>query len=204
MCAGAIFARFLGNAYVLVGNWRVSGFSYPFRQPKIKPGSREKMKLKIRTKDLALATIYAALYAALVIVFTPISFGLAQFRVAGILRPGIAKKWILAFGYGIGALVANFFSPFAGPWDLVFMPVMSVIAGLAGYFVAKRFGGNYFVCGIVTATIIAASLSFMFEQLGIAPMLIAVLPLFAVEQAVCLIGGCIFLLIGKRFAWWKT
>jgi uncharacterized membrane protein len=185
-------------------NWRVSGFSYPFRQPKIKPGSREKMNQKIRTKDLALTTIYAALYAALVIIFTPISFGLAQFRVAGILRPGIAKKWILAFGYGIGALVANFFSPFAGPWDLVFMPVMSVVAGLAGYFVAKRFGGNYFICGAVTAAIIAVSLSFMFEQLGIAPMLVAVLPLFVVEQAVCLIGGFIFLLIGKRFTWWKT
>ncbi len=139
------------------------------------------MKLKIQTKDLALTTIYAALYAALVIVFTPISFGSAQFRIAGILRPGIAKNWILAFGYGIGALVANFFSPFAGPLDLVFMPVMSVFAGLAGYFVAKRFNGNYFVCGAVTATIIAVTYSFMFEQLGIAPMLVAVLPLFVVD-----------------------
>jgi uncharacterized membrane protein len=184
----------------LAGEWIL----LPVPPTKIKPGSREKMHLKIKTKDLALTTIYVALYAARVIVFNPISFGLAQFRVAGMLRPAIAKKWILAFGYGIGALVANFFSPFAGPWDLVFMPVMSVVAGLAGYFVAKRFGGNYFVCGAVTATIIAASLSFMFEQLGIAPMLVAVLPLFVVEQTVCLIGGFVFMLIGKRFAWWKT
>jgi uncharacterized membrane protein len=160
--------------------------------------------LKIKTKDLALTTIFAALYAALVYVAIPISFGVAQFRIAGALRPGIAKKWILAVGYGVGVLVANFFSPYAGPWDLVFMPIMSVVAGFAGYLVAKRFGQNYFVSGVVTAAIIAVSLSFMFEQLGIAPMLVALLPLFVVEQAVCLIGAFIFQLIGKRFKWWQA
>ncbi len=160
--------------------------------------------MKIKTKDLALTTIFAALYAALVYVTIPISFGVAQFRIAGALRPGIAKKWILAVGYGVGVLVANFFSPYAGPLDLVFMPIMSVVAGFAGYLVAKRFGQNYFVSGAVTAAIIAVSLSFMFEQLGIAPMLVALLPLFVVEQAVCLIGAFIFQLIGKRFKWWQA
>jgi len=160
--------------------------------------------LKIKTKDLALTTIFAALYAALVYVLSPISFGIVQFRFAGALRPGIAKKWILAFGYGIGALIANFFSPFAGPWDLVFMPIMSVIAGLTGYFVARHFKQNYFVSGVVTAAVIAVSLSFMFSQLGISPMLVAFLPLFAAEQAVCLIGAFIFQLIGNRFKWWQA
>jgi uncharacterized membrane protein len=159
--------------------------------------------LKIPTKDLALTTIYAALYAALVVVLSPISFGVAQFRIAGALRPAIAKKWVLAFGYGLGALVGNFFSPFAGPWDLIFMPIMSVAAGLAGYFVAKRFGGNYFVSGVVTAVIIALSLSFMFEQLGISPFLLAIGPLLATEFAAILIGGVVFSLIDKRFKWWK-
>jgi uncharacterized membrane protein len=174
----------------------------PVPPTKINPGRSETMKIK--TKDLALTTIYAALYAALVIVLSPISFGLAQFRIAGALRPAIAKKWILAFGYGIGVLAANFFSPFAGPWDLVFMPIMSVVAGIAGYLVAKRFNGNYFISGAVTATVIAICLSFMFEQLGIAPMVVAVIPLFMVEQAVCIIGSIVFLLIGKRYQWWKA
>ena len=78
--------------------------------------------MRLNTKDLALTVIYAALYAALVAVFSPISFGVAQFRIAGALRPAIAKKWILSFGYEVGTLIGNFFSPFAGPWDLVFMP----------------------------------------------------------------------------------
>ena len=105
--------------------------------------------MKMNTKDLTLVTIFAALYAALVYVFAPISFMALQFRIAGVLRPAIAKKWILAFGYAIGVVVGNLFSPFAGPWDLLFMPVMSLLAGLLGYVVSKRFGNKYFVCGFV-------------------------------------------------------
>ncbi len=168
----------------------------------IKPGSREAITLK--TKDLALTTIYAALYAALVYVTIPLSFGVAQFRIAGALRPGIAKKWILAFGYGLGVLAANFFSPFAGPWDLIFMPIMSVIAGLAGYLVAKRFKQNYFISGAVTAVIIAFSLSFMFEQLGISPFIVALPLLLVTELAACLLGAAIFTLIDRRFKWWQA
>ena len=160
--------------------------------------------MKITTKDLALTTIFAALYAALVVAFAPIAFGVAQFRVAGTLRPAIAKKWILAFGYGLGVLISNFFSPFAGPWDLVFMPIMSVIAGLAGFLAAKQFKQNYFVCGAVTAVIIAFSLSFMFEQLGISPFIAALPMLLVTELTACLIGAVVFTLIDKRFKWWQT
>ena len=108
----------------------------------------------------------------------------------------------MAFGYAIGVLVANVFSPFAGPWDLIFMPVMSFLAGVAGYLVAKRFNHNYFVAGFVTATIISVSLSYMFSQLGISPMLVALPYLFVVEQIVCLIGATVFKIIETRFKWW--
>jgi uncharacterized membrane protein len=175
---------------------------HPFRR-KINPGVGGKIALKIKTKDIALTAIYAALYAALVYVTIPFSFGVAQVRIAGALRPAIAKKWILAVGYALGVVVANVFSPFAGPWDLVFMPVMSFVAGIAGYLAARQFNHNYFVSGTVTATIIAVSLSYMFEQLGIAPMFVALPYLFVVEQAVCLIGAFIFKAIDVRFKWWK-
>jgi len=160
--------------------------------------------LNVKTKDLALTIIFAALYAALVVAFSPISFGVAQFRIAGTLRPAIAKKWILAFGYGLGVLVGNFFSPFAGPWDLVFMPIMSIIAGLVGFLAAKQFKQNYFVSGTVTAVIIAVSLSFMFGQLGISPFIAALPMLLVTELAACLIGAVVFTLIDKRFKWWQT
>lgn len=159
--------------------------------------------MKIQTKDLALTTIYAALYAALVYAFAGVAFGPAQFRVAGTLRPGISKKWILAIGYGVGALVGNVFSPFAGPWDLVFMPIMSFVAGTAGYLVAKRFNENYFVSGAVTATIIAISLSYMFSQLFGTAMIASLPFLLVTEHAACLIGAFAFKQIGSRFKWWK-
>lgn len=170
--------------------------------PKRKPGSREAKNLKITSKDLALTAIFAALYVALVYAFSPIAFNVAQFRIAGALRPGIARKWILALGYGIGVVIANFFSPYAGPWDLVFMPAMSVLAGMLAYLIAKRFSHNYFIAGAVIATVISVSLSFMFSQLAISPMLVALPYLFVVEQMVCLIGAVVFRLIEVRFKWW--
>jgi uncharacterized membrane protein len=159
----------------------------------------EEKKLTIQTKDIAFTAVYAALYAALVYVTVPFSFGVAQFRIAGALRPGIAKKWILALGYGLGVLIANFFSPFAGPWDLVFMPFMSLLAGLAGYLVAKPFKGNFFISGAVTAALIAFSLSYMFEQFGMGPMIVNLPYLFVIEQIVCLIGASIFTSVERRY-----
>ncbi len=159
--------------------------------------------MKINTKDVALTAVFAALYATLVYVFAPISFLALQFRVAGVLRPAIAKKWVLAIGYAVGVVVGNVFSPF-GAYDLVFMPIMSLVAGLLGYLAAKPFKGNYFVTGAVIATVIPISVSWMLNQVLGLPI-IATLPfLFISEQIICLIGAVIFRLIETRFKWWKT
>lgn len=159
--------------------------------------------MKIKTKDVAITAVFAALYAALVYVFTPISFFALQFRVAGILRPGIARKWTLAIGYAVGVVVGNIFSPF-GAYDLLFMPVMSLVAGLAGYLVAKPFKNNYFITGAVIATIIPISVSWMLNQVLGLPI-IATLPyLFISEQIICFIGAVVFKLIEKRFKWWQA
>ena len=159
--------------------------------------------MEISTRDLTLVTMFAALYAALVYVFAPISFMALQFRVAGVIRPIIAKKWTLAMGYGLGAVVGNLFSPFAGPWDLLFMPMMSVVAGVLGYVVSKNFGQNYFVCGVVIATVISFSVAFMLMQFG-TPFIASFPYLLIAEQIVCLIGSVIFKLVEVRYKWWET
>ncbi len=159
--------------------------------------------MKIKTKDVAITAVFAALYAALVYVFTPISFFALQFRVAGVLRPGIARKWTLIIGYAIGVVVGNLFSPF-GAYDLLFMPVMSLVAGLLGYLAAKPFKNNYFVTGAVIATVIPLSVSWMLYQVLGLPI-IATLPyLFISEQIICFIGAVVFKLIEKRFKWWQA
>lgn len=160
--------------------------------------------MEFETRDLTIVAIYAALYAALVYVFAPISFYELQFRVAGVLRPGIAKKWILAMGYAIGVVIANLFSPFVGVYELVFMPVMSFVAGILGYALATKFNKNYFVTGIVIGTIIPFSVSWMLFQLFELPMIATFPYLFVSEQIVCFIGSLVFKAIETRIEWWES
>jgi uncharacterized membrane protein len=159
--------------------------------------------LKVKSKDLALVTIFASLYAALVYLFAPISFYALQFRVAGILRPAIAKKWILAIGYAIGVIVGNFFSPFTGPYELILMPFMSFFAGIIGFGVTKIFKGDYFVAGAIIAIIIPLSVSWMLNQLQGLPIIETLPYLLASEQIICFLGACVFKLIETRFKWWE-
>jgi len=156
----------------------------------------------VKSKDLSLVAVFASLYAVLVYIFAPISFFALQFRVAGILRPGIARRWVLSIGYAIGVVVGNIFSPFAGPYELVFMPVMSFLAGILGYLVAKPFKNDYFIAGAVIATVIPLSISWMLSQLFNLSMLATLPYLLISEQIVCFIGASMFKLIETRFKWW--
>jgi len=159
--------------------------------------------LKIKTKDMALASIFASLYAALVYAFAPVSFYALQFRVAGVLRPAIAKKWVLSIGYAIGVVVGNLFSPFAGPYELVFMPLVSLAAGIIGFIVAKRFKKSYFIEGAIIATIVPIGVSWMLNQLFGLQLVVTFPYLLISEQVVCLLGAFVFKLIELRFKWWE-
>lgn len=159
--------------------------------------------MKLETKDVALVSIFASLYAVLVYFFAPLSFYALQFRVAGVLRPAIAKKWVLSIGYGIGVIVGNLFSPFSGPYELVFMPLVSLAAGIIGFVVAKRFKESYFVEGAIIAVIVPVGVSWMLNQLFGLPLLATFPYLLVSEQIVCLIGAFVFKLIELRFKWWE-
>ena len=159
--------------------------------------------MKIETKDVALVSIFASLYAVLVYFFAPLSFYALQFRVAGVLRPAIAKKWVLSIGYAVGVVVGNLFSPFSGPYELVFMPLVSLAAGIIGFVVAKRFRESYFVEGAIIAVIVPVGVSWMLNQLFGLPLLATFPYLLVSEQIVCLMGAFVFKLIELRFKWWE-
>ena len=156
----------------------------------------------MKSRDLTLVAVFASLYAVMVYLFSPFSFYALQFRIAGILRPAIAKNWTLAIAYAVGVAVGNLFSPFPGPYELVFMPVMSFLAGIVGYLAAKPFKSNYFIEGAVIATIIPFSVGWMLNQLFNLPMVVTVPYLFISEQAVCFLGAFLFRLIDTRLKWW--
>jgi uncharacterized membrane protein len=150
-----------------------------------------------------LTVVFAALYAVLVYLFAPISFYALQFRVAGILRPAIARKWVLSIGYAVGVIIGNALSPFSGPYELVFMPFMSFFAGALAFFVAKKFGNSYFVAGAVIAAIIPVSVSWMLDQLFNLPILATLPYLLISEQIICFIGAGLFRLVDLRLRWWE-
>jgi len=161
-----------------------------------------RIPISLKKRDLPLVAIFATTYAVLVWSLAPISFYALQFRIAGVLRPAIAKKWILAVGYAMGVVIANLMSPFAGVYELLFMPFMSFVAGVLGYLAASRFNRNYFVTGIVIATVISLSVSWMLLQLFNLPMEITFPALMFSEQLICFLGACIFKAIDRRYVWW--
>jgi len=156
----------------------------------------------MKSKDISLVIVFASLYAVLVYVFASISFYALQFRVAGVLRPAIAKKWVLAISYAVGIVLGNLFSPFVGIYELLFMPTVGLFAGFLGYILAKKLGGTYFTTGVIIATVIPIGLSWMFNQLFGLPILITLLYTFISEQIICFIGACIFSAIETRYVWW--
>ena len=107
-------------------------------------------------------------------------------------------------GYALGVIVANLFTPNPLYYEILFMPVMSLVAGLAGYQVAKWVKGRYLTAGVVIASIISLSVSWMLSQplaLGL-PMILSFPGLFIAEQIVCMFGAAVFNLVEKRFKWW--
>ena len=159
--------------------------------------------MELNTKNVTLTAIFAALYVALGMVFAPISFLALQFRIAGVIRPAIAKKPVLIVGYAIGVVITNFFSPFASFLELVFMPLMSIVAGLAGYYAAKFFGKSYMVAGAVIAVIIPISVSWMLNQLFELPIVATLPGLLVSEQIVNGLGSILFMAVDSRYRWYE-
>lgn len=84
----------------------------------------------MKVTDISLAAVLAALYATLVVVFAPISYGPIQLRVADCLIPLSALLgWPAALGVSLGAFVGNFYY-FLGPVDVIFGALANLLAGL--------------------------------------------------------------------------
>ncbi len=85
-------------------------------------------KVKIESKDLALTAVFAALYAAGVIILAPISFGVYQVRVADALLPlSMLFSMPVAAGTSLGCLIANIYGG---------LHIVDIVGGAAANFVA--------------------------------------------------------------------
>ena len=94
-------------------------------------------------RRVAIAGVVGALYVVLSLAVAPIAFGPVQFRVGEALKPLVIKYPVVVPAFGIGTVIINLFSPFAGALELVFMPLVDVTGGALCYLVARRIGGTF-------------------------------------------------------------
>jgi uncharacterized membrane protein len=93
---------------------------------------------------VALSAIIAALYATVVILFAPFSFGPFQVRVADALMPlALIFGYVAAAGLSLGCVVANFFGFVMGatptPFDIVGGAAANLIASVLAYNIYRAF-----------------------------------------------------------------
>ena len=155
------------------------------------------------TRALSQIAVFAALYTVLVWLLPGLSFAAVQFRIAEGLKPAIAKRWTLAFAFALGNFLGNLISPFAGIYELGFMPLMNVVGGLLAYGIARAFKRNYLIAGLVYAAVISLSVSWMLHVLFNIPLEALVPLLIASEEAVMIIGAVLFYLVDRRWKWYQ-
>jgi len=93
----------------------------------------------LNVKDLALATIVAALYAVLVVALAGISFQLVQVRVADALIPlSIVLGWPVVVGVTVGCVISNVVTPMPSVLiDITFGATANFFASVLAWKIGK-------------------------------------------------------------------
>ena len=157
------------------------------------------MRLKIRTKDLAVISIYAALYAALVVALGAFSYGPVQVRVADSMLAAVPLLGIPGvLGHTLGVFISNIFST-AGLLDLL-NTIPSFVMSFMIYYVYKRTQNDYtvIVTFIAYSVVIGTTVGWMLSYLYSLPLL-PTIGYVAIGNiiATVLIGWPIFKLLKK-------
>jgi len=118
----------------------------------------EKRVARSKSKGIALAAILAALYAADVVFFAPISFQVIQVRVADALLPlSIIFGPPAIVGLTIGVFLGNLYASPFGAIDIVGGTIANLVAtSLAWYIGRRKFSGAWVTA--ILAEVLAVSL----------------------------------------------
>jgi uncharacterized membrane protein len=112
---------------------------HPFRRRN--PGCRRK-KMRLDSRDLALAAVFAALYGALVIVQGQTAAATIQLRIADCLIPLCGLfGWPAIIGVTVGAFAGNTGTTLPmtnGVYDVIFGPLANLLAGYTVYLLRKK------------------------------------------------------------------
>jgi uncharacterized membrane protein len=114
---------------------------------------------------IAEVAVLSALYVAMTVLLAPVSYGPIQFRVSEALVILVAARRHLILFVPISCFIANLFSPYAGPWDLVFMPLISMAGALPMYLLrTKWLLLSSWAYAAVTAVGVGVMLSVLMEK----------------------------------------
>ena len=136
--------------------------------------------MKISAKVMSAGIIYAALYAALTIGLSPISYGAIQVRLADVLVAAVPLfGWAGVLGQGLGVLIANIPSPLG--WIDMLNAIPSAVMALAMVQLYKRFDNRSWtviVGAIAYSAVIAGSVGYMLSIVYSLPELITIFYVF--------------------------
>jgi uncharacterized membrane protein len=133
------------------------------------------MRLKIRTKDLALIAVYAALYAALVVILGGFSYGPIQVRIADSMLAAVPLLGLPGvLGHTLGVFIGNIFST-AGLIDLL-NTIPSFVVSFVVYYVYKRTKNDYTVIGtsVAYSAVLGTTVGWMLAYLYALPLLLTI------------------------------
>jgi len=132
--------------------------------------------LKLRTKDIALIAIYAALYAALVVELGGISYGIINFRIADAMVAAVPLLGIPGvLGHTLGVFISNIPSPL-GLIDLL-NTIPSFAMSFVIYYVYKKTRNDYTVIATCAAysVVLGITVGAMLSPITHIPLLLSML-----------------------------
>ena len=143
---------------------------------KNKPREKQRQMPNIKNpKNIALIAIYAALYAALVVILGPFSYGQIQVRIADAMLAAVPLLGLAGvLGHTLGVFVANIFST-AGPIDLL-NTIPSFSMAFVVFYTYKRTQNDYTVIAtcIAYSAVIGTTVGYMLSYLYGLPLLITI------------------------------
>lgn len=140
----------------------------------------------MKTKDLAINAIIAAVYAVLTLTFQPLSFGPLQVRISEFLMVLILVNSKFSIGVVLGVFIANLFSPFI--YDAIIGTAASAIAAYVMTKTENKYLGLLWPA-IINGPIIGAQLHF-FEGF---PLILSSIQVFFGEILAVFIPGILLL-----------
>ena len=156
------------------------------------------------SRNVALAASLAALYAAGVIFFAPISFQAIQVRVADALLPlSIIFGPPAVAGLTLGALLGNYYASGFGAIDIVGGTVANLVATtLAWYVGRRRTSGAWLTAIVVEVLAVSGIVGSYLAGLTNTPLWLMFLQLAVGEAIAVGIGGYALLsAVGRVIGW---